>query len=120
MPRPRPAPARLVGPGDPEHAAWLDYHRELLAIRARDIMPLLPRMGGGAGRSQMLGDAAPSVEWMCTDGARLTLLANLGESSVRMDARPGGRLLHATAEEAEMTLAGWSVRWHLEEGGEPS
>jgi malto-oligosyltrehalose trehalohydrolase len=105
---------------DPEHAAWLDYHRELLAIRARDIMSLLPRMGGGAARSQMLGEVALSVEWVCTDGARLTLLANLGESSVRMNARPAGRLLHATPEETETTLPGWSVRWHLEEGGERS
>jgi malto-oligosyltrehalose trehalohydrolase len=105
---------------DPEHAAWLDYHRELLAIRARDIMSLLPRMGGGAARSQMLGEVALSVEWVCTDGARLTLLANLGESSVRMNARPAGRVLHATPEDTETTLAGWSVRWHLEEGGERS
>jgi malto-oligosyltrehalose trehalohydrolase len=105
---------------DPEHAAWLDYHRELLAIRARDVMPLLPRLGGGAAHSKMLGEAALSVEWVCTDGARLTLLANLGESSVRMNSRSAGRLLHATPEETGTTLAGWSVRWHLEEGGDRS
>jgi 1,4-alpha-glucan branching enzyme len=99
---------------DPEHAAWLDYHRELLAIRTRDIMALLPRISGGAARADMLGDAALSAEWVCTDGARLTLLANLGDSDVRMGARPAGRLLHATPEQTgTTTLESWSVRWHL-------
>ena len=105
---------------DPGHAAWLDYHRELLAIRARDIVPLLPRMNGGGARWQMLGEAALAVEWVCTDGARLTLLANLGDSDVRLSARPAGRLLHAEPAQTGPFLAAWSVRWHLSKPGEPS
>jgi maltooligosyltrehalose trehalohydrolase len=100
---------------DAQHAAWLAYHRELLAIREREIMPLLPRMPGGAGRSHMLGETALGVEWLCTDGARLTLLTNLGGGSIDADELPPGRLLYAVPEETGATLAGWSVRWYLTE-----
>ena len=100
---------------DPQHAAWLAYHRELLATREREIMPLLPRMPGGTARSHMLGETAFRVEWLCTDGARLTLLTNLGSESIRIDEPTPGRLLHAVPEETGATLAGWSVRWYLTE-----
>jgi malto-oligosyltrehalose trehalohydrolase len=98
---------------DPQHAAWLEYHRELLAIRRREIVPLLPAIAGGAARARMLAEAAFCVEWVCTDGARLTLLTNLGASGMRLDELPAGRLLHAVPEETGAVLAGWSVRWYL-------
>jgi maltooligosyltrehalose trehalohydrolase len=115
---------------DPGHAAWLEYHRELLALRARAIVPLLPTMNGGAARARRFGASALAVEWRCSDGARLTLCANLGEESVRMDARPAGGLLHATPDvgpepdagpdrsvrggAGQSTLPPWSVRWYLD------
>jgi maltooligosyltrehalose trehalohydrolase len=103
-----------------EHAAWLDYHRTLLAIRKSAIAPLLAQAPGGAGRSRMLGDAAFEVAWPCHDDRRLTLVANVGDSPIAASAQTG-RLLHATPPDSgafgaeEATLAPWSARWYLSE-----
>jgi malto-oligosyltrehalose trehalohydrolase len=100
-----------------EHTAWLDYHRELLAIRRRDVVPLLPRLPGGAAQADWLADTAFAVAWSCDNGARLTLVANLGESTVAARPSAPGRLLHAApAEEMPPTsgrLEPWSARWYL-------
>ena len=98
------------------HAAWLDYHRELLAIRRREVMPLLPRLPGGAAQADLFADTAFAVAWSCDNGARLTLVANLGEGTVA--APPAsGRLLHAVpgerTEKTNATLEPWSARWYL-------
>jgi malto-oligosyltrehalose trehalohydrolase len=97
-----------------EHAKWLEFHRELLAIRCREIVPLLSRITGRAARSEMLDDTAFAVEWLCTDGARLTLLANVsGRDVVKRKPAPG-RLLHATpAGPGSSLIPAWSAHWYL-------
>jgi malto-oligosyltrehalose trehalohydrolase len=98
-----------------EHAAWLDYHRQLLAMRRREIVPLLPRIHGNAGRARSLGESALCVDWRAANGATLTLLANLGDTDIATSLRPGGRLLYATDERGpEALLRPWSVQWYLE------
>ena len=99
------------------HAAWLDYHRELLAIRRREVMPLLPRLPGGAAQADLFADTAFAVAWSCDNGARLTLVANLGEGTVAAPPSACGRLLHAVPDEemapANGGLEPWSARWYL-------
>ena len=96
-----------------EHAEWLDFHRELLDVRRREIVPLLPRMTGGLARSQMLGDAF-TVDWLCTGGARLTLLANVGGRDAFMRKPAIGRLLFATPTAPDSpALPAWSAQWYL-------
>jgi 1,4-alpha-glucan branching enzyme len=96
-----------------EHAEWLQFHRELLAMRRREIVPLLPRMTGDAARSQMLDNAAFSVEWLCTDGVRLTLLANVGDRNVSIRNPAPGRLRHATRAGPDSLIPAWSAHWYL-------
>jgi malto-oligosyltrehalose trehalohydrolase len=97
-----------------EHARCLEFHRELLAIRRREIVPLLPKTIGGAARSEMLDDTAFTVEWLCTDGARLTLLANVGGRDAAMRKPAPGRLFHATHAGPDSSLIpAWSAHWYL-------
>jgi len=99
----------------PDHAAWHDYHHNLLALRQRDIVPLLPHLGGHSGQARILADAAFEVTWSGDRGERLTLLANLGEQALAAPA-PLGRLIHATPAGAESSegLESWSARWYLQ------
>jgi malto-oligosyltrehalose trehalohydrolase len=102
------------------HAAWLAYHRELLAIRRRAIVPLLAQASETAGRARMLGDTAFEVGWSYHDARRLTLVANVGDTTTAAPEPPAGRLLHATpSDEAVLpttrTLEPWSARWYLSE-----
>jgi malto-oligosyltrehalose trehalohydrolase len=98
-----------------DHLAWLDYHRELLAIRRRDIVPFLPRIRGDSGHARTLGENALRVEWHAGSGAALTVLANLGEFDMDAGLRPSGRLLHSTdGTVVDANLRAWSVHWYLE------
>ena len=95
-----------------EHAAWLALHRELLAIRRHEIVPLLPRLQGGAAEAQSHSDSAFTVTWTCSDGARLTLAANLGDADADIGPPQSGRLLYATGEREERRIGPWSVNWY--------
>jgi malto-oligosyltrehalose trehalohydrolase len=99
------------------HARVLTEYRRLLAIRRRDIAPLLA--GLSAGRATRAGDStAFAVDWTARHGI-LHLLANLGDRPAPLPARPAGRVLFAThpgirATLARGELAPWSVLWLLE------
>ncbi|WP_374445787.1 malto-oligosyltrehalose trehalohydrolase [Stella sp.] len=82
-----PAPDPHLGPG--RHALY----RELLAIRAREIVPRLD--GTASLGAAAVGPAAVVARWRLGDGSRLTIAANLGPDLARM-APPDGRLIHAT------------------------
>jgi maltooligosyltrehalose trehalohydrolase len=100
------------------HAKMFDHYRRLLAIRRRDIVPLLPRIVGGA--CVALDPAgAFAVDWRLREGAVLHLLANLREVSSPIVGRPAGRMIFAThpgirAALSRNELAPWSVTWLLE------
>ena len=98
-----------------EHAAWHDYHRGLLALRHRYIVPLLPRLPGRSGQARVLADAAFEVGWSGEDGQRLTLVANLSDEPLAAPQVPPGRLIHATPADADPfeMLGAWSARWYL-------
>ncbi|HEV2686268.1 MAG TPA: malto-oligosyltrehalose trehalohydrolase, partial [Actinomycetota bacterium] len=64
-----------------EHAAWHDFHRSLLALRHRHIVPLVPSLSGNSGKAHLFADAALEVVWS-GEGEQLTLLANLGDVAV--------------------------------------
>jgi malto-oligosyltrehalose trehalohydrolase len=105
---------------DERHRRWLEYHRELLALRRREIAPRLSGMWGRRARWQLLGEGALRVEWHMGDGSRVTLSANLSGARVAA-VEPDGRLIHAipepgAAEASAGTLAPWSVLWHIREG----
>jgi len=72
------------------HAGWLALYRELLALRRAQIAPRLARMGGNAGRFEVLAGAAVAVAWRLGDGSRLELRLNLASDSVASGGPPGG------------------------------
>jgi malto-oligosyltrehalose trehalohydrolase len=84
----------------PEHAAWLERYRMLLALRRAEIVPRLKGSGGNAGSWRAIGDKVVLVAWGFGDGATLTLLANFSDQPVVVpESRLTGRLLYATAGE---------------------
>ena len=103
------------------HAEILDLTRRVLAIRHREIVPRLPGMRGGRSRILGTGDRTLAVRWILGDGARLTLLANLGAAAAPAEAfpNPAGRLLFATNAAYESglddALPPWSVAFFLDE-----
>ncbi len=100
------------------HARMFDHYRRLVAIRRRDIVPLLPRILGGACVA-LDPDGAFAVDWKLRDDGVLHLLANLGDRSAPVVGRPAGRMIFAThpgirAAISRNELAPWSVTWLLE------
>jgi malto-oligosyltrehalose trehalohydrolase len=125
----------------PEHGAWHEFHRHLLALRHAEIVPRLAGIGGHAAGFDLLGGDAGrdpeagagggtaghtglAVRWRLGDGSLLTLVANLGEADLPA---PGlhegltGRLLHqepagAATAIADGRLPAWAAAWYLEAG----
>jgi malto-oligosyltrehalose trehalohydrolase len=100
------------------HARTLTHYRRLLAIRRRDIVPLIPQVG--AGRFSRPGPGgALAVDWSARDRT-LHLIANLSPAPAPLPARVAGRLVYATHPGIRATLARqelepWSVLWLLEQ-----
>jgi malto-oligosyltrehalose trehalohydrolase len=127
--------ARLPDPGDPgtfraaqvdrsrakepPHAEILAWHRRLLALRHRELVPRLAGAPGASGRQRRLGDGAVAVEWRLGDGSRLALAANLAAQPWRgAPIAPAGRLLletpdGAARDAARGALPPWSACWRL-------
>ena len=102
----------------PPHVRMFDHYRRLLAIRRRDIVPLLPRILGGACVAFDPGGAF-AVDWRLRDDGVLHLLANLNDTAAPVIGRPAGRMIFAThpgirAALTRNELAPWSVTWLLE------
>jgi malto-oligosyltrehalose trehalohydrolase len=91
--------------GAPESVATLRWYRELLAVRHRHIVPLLP--GLRAGEFQVLGASAVLVRWQGSGSTELTLMANLSDQSGDAFPSAPGTLLWQEGRGA------WSVRWSL-------
>ena len=102
---------------EPAHARTLEYHRQLLGIRRREIAPLLPGLRAGRCLSGAAGTALV-VEWPA-GGPRLRLIANLGAAAVARAGSAAGRVLFATHPRQLTPGAGelppWSVMWLLDE-----
>lgn len=78
-----------------DHAELFNLYRALLAVRREHIVPKIEGLVGRAAY-QVLGSHAVRVDWPFLDGSSLLLLANLGESAVRLEERPQGRVLFQT------------------------
>ena len=91
----------------------LAHHRELLALRAREIVP---RIGKATrGRFELIGSAGLQVDWDLDDGSRLHLRANFGEAALGAGVPPG-RVIHTEGVFASGELGPWSAVWALEDG----
>ncbi len=95
----------------PEHAAWRDYCRTLLRIRANEIVPRLP--GARSGKFATPDGGVLCVEWRLGDGSLLRLKANVGESQRHTPQTRDERVLFATPGAKGADLQSWGVRWTL-------
>ncbi len=92
---------------DPEHAeARQALYRSLIALRQREIVPLLD--GAHALAAQAIGPKAVLARWTLGNGAILTLASNLDRAPVPLESMPG-RLLFASTEPKAGTLPGHST-----------
>ena len=103
----------------PAHRRRVEQVRALLALRRREILPLLPLIRRG-GSYRTFGDGGLAVVWALEDGRRLRLLANLSALGVEVpaglvaDGIGNAILIHPTETgEDSGRLPAWSVRWSL-------
>jgi maltooligosyltrehalose trehalohydrolase len=87
-----PDPAEAA---EPAHAAVLELHRELLALRRRYVAPGIP--GARSEGGEVLGPKAVVARWRLGDGRLLTIAANLGEAPAPVGDL-AGELLYATGD----------------------
>jgi len=98
---------------EPDHSAVFRSYQYLLAIRARYITPLLPKLRRG-GDYTLVAPGALIVRWSADDGTELTLLANLSAHAVAGFPDAPGRLLWEEGQiEADGTYPAWTLRWIL-------
>jgi malto-oligosyltrehalose trehalohydrolase len=105
------------------HARTLTHYRRLLAIRRRDITPLVPHISAAQFTRPTAGGAL-SVDWSARERT-LHLIANLSPAPAALPGRVAGRLIYATHPGIRATLARqelepWSVLWLLEQRRERS
>jgi malto-oligosyltrehalose trehalohydrolase len=87
--------AASVPHADPERGAAREaLYRQLLHVRASVIVPRL--QGARAIAAKAVGPRAVMARWQMGDGARLTLVANLGSEAVVIDAQEGELLFSNT------------------------
>ncbi len=95
------------------HAGILQWYRDLLAVRTRHIVPLLPLLTRG-GEYRIIDSQAVWVRWQAGNGDELTLAANLSARTVSGFPDTEGLLLWEQGQiEAEGTYPAWTVRWML-------
>lgn len=104
------ARARIPDPNDPlsfhhsvpdrneancrEHADWLAWYRQLLALRHTHIIPALP--GTRNRDAHAVATHGVFAQWQLGNGVQLTIVANLGDNMVPLAAALSGRLLLET------------------------
>ena len=95
----------------PAHAAWLDLHRRLLAVRRNWISPRLADDRARPTIHQLVPPSGLRVTWVLSDETRLHLVANLGDEAIELDLPAGTTLVACpeTALETDRALPPWSV-----------
>ena len=107
---------RWKEPEQAPHAAILEWHRRVLAVRHTDIVPRLPRIRRG-GTARVIGESAVSVTWNLDGGGALALDANLSRRPVGGFPAPRSRILWQEGfEPTGSAFAPWTVRWSLDDG----
>ena len=102
----------------PPHADWLSLHRRLLALRHREIVPLLAGVTGRDRSFRRIGGSAMAARWRVSGDAELVLIANLGSTPEYTQDAPTGRIIYSTEAPAGAPLPGgrlphWSATWLL-------
>lgn len=99
---------------EPQHRARYALISRLLRIRHDEIVPRLEGIAGNAGTATTHKEQTLGVHWRLGDGARLSLIANLGDAACEAPFEVSGRVLFETepgiaARAATVPLPGWAV-----------
>jgi maltooligosyltrehalose trehalohydrolase len=93
------------------HADWFRLYRELLAVRRREILPLLK--SAESGRYKVLRDGALSVLWQMGDRTRLHLVANLSPEPLVHSMAQAGRRIWPLEARGDVPIDPWTVLWYV-------
>lgn len=103
--------------GGAAHQEWLAFHRTLIELRGREIVPLLAGETVSGAGWKALGETALEAAWTFPEARTLRLIANLGPAAV---AHAGpmpdwGRRLYGLGLPGPgwAELPPWSVAWFL-------
>jgi malto-oligosyltrehalose trehalohydrolase len=99
--------------GEPSHAEWLRYTRELITLRRQWIVPRLQDKAAQS-RFDVIGKRGVSVDWTLPDGARLHLRANFGPEPIAMSAPAPGKTVFRVGSLTDGGLGAWSGIWTME------
>ncbi|HET6629070.1 MAG TPA: DUF3459 domain-containing protein, partial [Woeseiaceae bacterium] len=90
----------------PDADEWTGLYRDLLALRAREIVP---RLAGARGiGAEAHGESAVLARWRLADGAVLTIFANLGDTAVTAPELPASEPMFALGAGGEPgAFAAW-------------
>ncbi len=101
-----------------DHREWLRFYRQLLKLRCQHIVSHLYAGCTLTADYKIIGDAGLTAHWEFADRSKLSLLANLGTTSLSGLAHPSGQIIYASEDThdalKEGTLPAWSVVWSLE------
>jgi len=97
----------------PGHAEWLEWYRRILTVRREQIVPLLRNLCERCGEYELRGPGAFTARWTLDQNARLTLDANLRDSTNEFAAPEGAVLWLEGEQQTPVRLAPWAVRWAL-------
>jgi malto-oligosyltrehalose trehalohydrolase len=101
-------------PRQQPHGQWLDWYRRVLAVRRREIVPLLPGLIGAETSYSIRGPGAVTVEWRHREGYLLRLDANLAMTSTEHFEVAAGRELWLEGRySAHGVLEPWTVHWQM-------
>jgi len=109
---------------DPGHSTRLAECRQLLALRAKEIVPRLADPPTAPARYRLHPEGGLTVVWQFGSGERLTLVASLQDGPAESDVTVEGRPLWMS-EEIEIRegrlgrLPPWFVGWFLSEAAAP-
>jgi maltooligosyltrehalose trehalohydrolase len=102
-----------------ERQSWLNFYKELLSLRQRTIVPLLPHFIAGESQFRIFEQSGLHVQWKLDDGRKLCLVTNFGKSAIYMETLTPDQTIYSYSSSAQNrgttqnTLQQWSVIWYL-------
>jgi len=96
----------------PQAGEWRRFYANLLALRARHLVPGIA--GARSLGTEVLGEGAVAARWLLGDGRTLILAVNLGDAPVRFP-DPEGKILFelgdaANGQRSPASFAAWIAR----------
>jgi maltooligosyltrehalose trehalohydrolase len=88
--------------------------RRLLRLRARELMPLIPRLAPSSAEYRVINTHELIVSWPVLDDGTWVLHANLSDTTVNSNVSREGKLIYSTAIDSRLhseAMSPWEVRW---------